>query len=240
MHPDVVQRLLEIRAPRLVYVSCNPATQARDLELLDAAYQRNAGAAGGYVPAYSPRGKRGGAGAAVILRLMAKQQQPVHIFLQSVISAVSIIIAGVFLLFRSHETRSDMSTIVGPLLEVKMELAGHPDRHIGKLRYLKIGGYSKYFEVFVGKDWGDFSPAYERIDSLKTGEILTVYHSADHTSNESTDDELINRDTQFIDKQSQPYFIRGSKDRYFSYFAIGMGTGLVISLFILRKKNIVA
>ena len=39
MHPDVVQRLLEIRAPRLVYVSCNPATQARDLELLDAAYQ---------------------------------------------------------------------------------------------------------------------------------------------------------------------------------------------------------
>ena len=39
MHPDVVQRLLEIRAPRIVYVSCNPATQARDLELLDAAYR---------------------------------------------------------------------------------------------------------------------------------------------------------------------------------------------------------
>ena len=39
MHPDVVQRLLELRCPRLVYISCNPATQARDLELLDAAYQ---------------------------------------------------------------------------------------------------------------------------------------------------------------------------------------------------------
>jgi 23S rRNA (uracil1939-C5)-methyltransferase len=39
MHPDVVQRLLEIRAPRIVYVSCNPATQARDLELLDSAYR---------------------------------------------------------------------------------------------------------------------------------------------------------------------------------------------------------
>ena len=39
MHPDVVARLLEIRAPRIVYISCNPATQARDLELLDAAYQ---------------------------------------------------------------------------------------------------------------------------------------------------------------------------------------------------------
>ncbi|GAA4369497.1 23S rRNA (uracil(1939)-C(5))-methyltransferase RlmD [Hymenobacter saemangeumensis] len=38
MHPDVVQRLLEMRCPRIVYISCNPATQARDLELLDAAY----------------------------------------------------------------------------------------------------------------------------------------------------------------------------------------------------------
>jgi len=38
MHPDVVQRLLELRCPRIVYISCNPATQARDLELLDAAY----------------------------------------------------------------------------------------------------------------------------------------------------------------------------------------------------------
>jgi 23S rRNA (uracil1939-C5)-methyltransferase len=39
MHPDVVQRLLELRCPRIVYISCNPATQARDLELLDPAYQ---------------------------------------------------------------------------------------------------------------------------------------------------------------------------------------------------------
>ncbi|WP_375416061.1 23S rRNA (uracil(1939)-C(5))-methyltransferase RlmD [uncultured Hymenobacter sp.] len=38
MHEDVVQRLLALRCPRLVYISCNPATQARDLELLDPAY----------------------------------------------------------------------------------------------------------------------------------------------------------------------------------------------------------
>ena len=39
MHPALVEKLLEIEAPRIVYVSCNPATQARDLQLLDIKYK---------------------------------------------------------------------------------------------------------------------------------------------------------------------------------------------------------
>lgn len=39
MHEKLVQQLLRMRAQRVVYVSCNPATQARDLQLLDEAYQ---------------------------------------------------------------------------------------------------------------------------------------------------------------------------------------------------------
>ena len=39
MHEKLVQQLLKMRAPKVVYVSCNPATQARDLQLLDAAYK---------------------------------------------------------------------------------------------------------------------------------------------------------------------------------------------------------
>lgn len=38
MHEQLVQKLLEMEAPLVVYVSCNPATQARDLALLDAKY----------------------------------------------------------------------------------------------------------------------------------------------------------------------------------------------------------
>jgi hypothetical protein len=37
-HEDVVNTLLQLAAPRLVYISCNPATQARDLALLSEKY----------------------------------------------------------------------------------------------------------------------------------------------------------------------------------------------------------
>ena len=39
MHADVVNRILEMEAAKVVYVSCNAATQARDLEMLSTKYE---------------------------------------------------------------------------------------------------------------------------------------------------------------------------------------------------------
>ncbi len=39
MHADVVSTILRANADRVVYVSCNPATQARDLQLMDEQYK---------------------------------------------------------------------------------------------------------------------------------------------------------------------------------------------------------
>jgi len=38
MHEKLVRKILDIAAPTVVYVSCNPATQARDLNILDEKY----------------------------------------------------------------------------------------------------------------------------------------------------------------------------------------------------------
>jgi len=39
MHPKVVQMLLQLEAPKLIYVSCKPSTQARDLQVLSEKYE---------------------------------------------------------------------------------------------------------------------------------------------------------------------------------------------------------
>ena len=39
MHADVVDTILKMKPHKIIYVSCNPATQARDLAMLDSLYQ---------------------------------------------------------------------------------------------------------------------------------------------------------------------------------------------------------
>lgn len=38
LHERVIERLLEVRPPRIIYLSCNPVTQARDVAMLSEAY----------------------------------------------------------------------------------------------------------------------------------------------------------------------------------------------------------
>ena len=39
MHKDVVKQILNISPERIVYVSCNSATQARDLAMMNEVYK---------------------------------------------------------------------------------------------------------------------------------------------------------------------------------------------------------
>ena len=54
---DVIDVILAAEPKRIVYVSCNPATQARDLQLLDGKYKGDCRTACRHVPSHASRGK---------------------------------------------------------------------------------------------------------------------------------------------------------------------------------------
>lgn len=39
VHPNVIEQIIQLHPPKLIYVSCNPATQARDIQLLSTHYK---------------------------------------------------------------------------------------------------------------------------------------------------------------------------------------------------------
>jgi hypothetical protein len=98
-----------------------------------------------------------------------------------------------------------------------------PYKGMGKYRYVKISGYSYPFELFVGKDPGDFRPKYENVDSLRIGDMITVYHY------ESSDapDLGVNRNAQFVERDNRLFFERGASNR-----TIGIGILVVLGILV--------
>jgi hypothetical protein len=160
-----------------------------------------------------------------------KKQYPV--FKKSLAGVITIIILGSFILVRGIKEKSDFHRISGRITYLGKVYEELPNRDKGKYRYLLIDTYPKMFELFIGKDFGDFKPKYERIDSLKPGDDILVYYDED---SKETDIRL-NRLIQFIDKEDKPYFIRGSKDKNFGFFLIGIGILLGGIIFYLNKTG---
>jgi hypothetical protein len=166
---------------------------------------------------------------------VSSNNKPAHIFAKSMFGAITILILGFGILTRGQQQKQEFQRVTGPITSIGRTFPGAFNRHEEKTRYIQVANHPKVFELFIGKDPGDFSPAFENLDKLKSGDVVSVYYDEDQSR--AADAAIVNRLAQFIDKGEQPYFMRGSKDTYGGYFAISAGALIGVTLLLLKKKG---
>lgn len=151
------------------------------------------------------------------------------------ILAVSIALTGVaiFYTYLNSKEKAEYRSATGPLIYLDKQLGEWPARKFGKFRYLKVMGYPYPFEIFVGKESGDFNPKFEQIDKLTVGDTIAVFY---YETNDVEKDGL-NRFAQFIDKNSDSYFERGSKATTLGVIILTICGVLAVGAFVLWKMN---
>ena len=145
---------------------------------------------------------------------------------------------GAFAVWKMNQDskpKEQYEKLSGTITYIDKRLGALPNRDLGKYRYLKIDNYKYPLEIFIGKDAGDFKPKFEKIDSLKVGDAISIYHySSDDTQNQG-----INRVIQFIEKNNVLYFERGDASKIIGISILALSIGLIIiSLIALKMKKI--
>jgi hypothetical protein len=147
--------------------------------------------------------------------------------------ALGLIGISLYFLYYNSRDKSEYSVVTGQITLLAQEYGRWPIRNHGKFRYLQVEGYPYVFEIFIGKDPGDFSPKFEQIDSLKKGDIVSMYYY-------ETDDTRaveLNRFAKFIDKDNRSFYEDGSSAKAVTMFIVVVGVLLVGGSALLWKKG---
>ncbi|MCK8480632.1 hypothetical protein [Psychroserpens algicola] len=156
------------------------------------------------------------------------------IFYKALIACVLIVGFGIYIALRGTKAKTEFESVTGKIDYFDTTFQEITYRNKGNHRFIHIEDYPIVFDVFVGKETGDFSPKFEQLDQLHIGDEITVYHD-DKTPLQLHSDLRFNKTVQFIDKDNVAYFIRGNKDKYGGYALIGLGFMFVVALLILKR-----
>jgi hypothetical protein len=149
--------------------------------------------------------------------------------------SVLLIIMGIVINNRNSKLKTDYKKITSSITFIGRQFGELPYRDLGKFRYIKIKDYPFPFEIFIGNEAGDFKAKSEKLDSLKIGDIISVYSY--ETAN--TRQEGINRFAQFIEKDNALYFERGNSNKILGLVIISISILLIIfSYIMMRMKKI--
>lgn len=137
-------------------------------------------------------------------------------------------------LYRNQKPKKDFFHLTSKItsLSNSLQIQGHLNPNNEPIRYLKIKDYLKYFKLSIDEDIDGSKPRLQKIDSLKVGDVITVYYD----ENTLSDDTEVSRLAYFIDKDNKPYFIQGRKNTI-AYYLIGICLAVIITSYFLKKAG---
>jgi hypothetical protein len=128
-----------------------------------------------------------------------------------------------YFIYRGSKEKSSYPSVTGRIISYTKRSGTPLNREFQKHRYLEIDAYPLPFDIFIGKDFGDFKPQFEQVDKLSIGDTITIYFYETQKDFKIG----INRGIQFIDKKGQSYFERGSSKNAFAFGMIGFCAGMI-------------
>ncbi|HEY1032074.1 MAG TPA: hypothetical protein VGD89_09885 [Flavipsychrobacter sp.] len=155
---------------------------------------------------------------------------PIIISVRGVILASVIVLGlGIFVIVNNSKDKAEYDKHTGTVEYLAKEYQNLPIRHKGEYRYLKIDTYPYVFEIYEPNS----KPTDKRIDDLKVGDTIDIYcYETTNTQNEG-----LNRFTQFIDKDEQPYFVRSAFQKQLGFVLVGLCFLMNIMALLFWKKK---
>lgn len=165
---------------------------------------------------------------------MTKPKPP--IFDIAVVSLIFCFLMSVYLFYTAVKSKLAFPSIKGVVESIGNKSSIYPNKNPDKYRYLKLEGFPKPFEIFVGKEAGDFTPALDKLDSIKPGDTLVIYYD----DNPLVKNAPVNRMAFFIDRGKEPVFVKGSWGKYIAYFIAAVSVLTLVWVVRLWKKGKIA
>lgn len=146
------------------------------------------------------------------------------LFLKTVWGAIAIVAMSVYGLIESSKEKEELKTISGQIEFIAQQYQNLPIRDFGKYRYIKINSEAKPFEIFTGKESGDFKPEMEKLDELKAGDEVVLYVN----SIAERQAEIVSRSVEIIEHNHLSYYIAGNGKFKIFIFCLCAGLGLAV------------
>lgn len=131
-----------------------------------------------------------------------------------ILVAIIVSIMSLFIIRNNSKEKNEYLKAEGKIEYFDKQFQNLPSRHEGDFRYLIIDNYPYPFEIYEPNK----EPTNKTIDDLKVGDNIEIYYYEIN----NTHNERLNKFTQFIDKNGEPYFIRNSFQQNLGFGLIGM------------------